>query len=61
MLSLSEKLPPSSEVTQGNLVISGVMAKNVCCFFTFLDKRTSQKMPCVSEVKVLDDHDNEFS
>ena len=42
-------------------VISGVMAKNVCCFFIFLDKRTSQKMLYVLEKKALDDHDNGFS
>ena len=54
---------PSLHTVNGFLpsVEMGVMAKNVCCFFIFLDKRTSQKMLYVLEKKALDDHDNGFS
>jgi len=39
----------------------GCNGKKCVLLFMVLDKKTSQKMPCVLVAKVLDDHDIEFS
>ena len=40
---------------------NGCNGKKCVLLFMVLDKKTSQKMPCVLVAKVLDDHDIEFS
>jgi hypothetical protein len=41
-------------------VRNGCNGKKCVLFCTFSDKRTSQKMPFVLKVKVLDDHDSDW-